>query len=777
MIVYKSDTDTFVERVRDNTITDIMQQTFEGFFGRRPGTSEVGSWQNSLSRVRDLIELAGLKDNMIALEYEVPYNQNRIDCLIFGVGDDSAHNVVLIELKQWSRVTPLEDEGNFVETYTGGSERVVPHPSQQVKGYHHYLTGFISAFEEPKPLILFSCAYCHNYERQDNDGIFAPFYREIISEFPVYAKSDVRSLAEKIRGLLAAGNGFEIFNRFMRSPVRPSKKLLDNVARVVKNEAVFSLLNEQITAKNLIWARVRRAKTKSVVIVHGGPGTGKSVIAVNLLAEAAAQGKKVLYGCKSKPFTEGLKALVGSDASLLFSNLYRFIPSRTKENEFDLLLIDEAHRIEKTSNFQYTKRVDQTDMPQVEQLIRCAKTSVFFIDDKQNVRSREIGSSALIQEVAKAHKCAVSEVALETQYRCMGSNDYLQWVESVLGFSEQRRMLSESDVFDFRIMDSPSALYDVLKEKEGQKANSARLVAGYCWPWSKTLDDSGALIKDVRIGDFAMPWETHDAIKRPPAGYVKWYEWAYKTQGIKQVGCIYTAQGFEFDYIGVIIGDDLRYDNATDNLKANIEASADPTLKSNPKAFASHVRNIYRVLLTRGMRGCYVYFVNDDTRRFFESRIQRGKPEIIPFQNSLPLLNLRAVANASYESLDGLFAEESVSWLPVKGGPFPKDRFLVRAEGDSMEPRIKDGDLCLFRRDPGGSRNGKIVLCRIEGFAGAAPLALIKQYRSARARAEEGAGEAKAVVLSSLNAKYEDIVFSEGDNLSILGIFEKTIET
>ena len=132
---------------------------------------------------------------MIALEYEIPYNQHRIDCLLFGRGRDNCQNVFQIELKQWSEVVSLEDEGNFVETYTGGSERVVPHPAQQVKGYHNYLKSFLSAFEEVPPLELFSCAYCHNYQNNAHTGIFAPIYERIISEYPVYTKNDVRVLA------------------------------------------------------------------------------------------------------------------------------------------------------------------------------------------------------------------------------------------------------------------------------------------------------------------------------------------------------------------------------------------------------------------------------------------------------------------------------------------------------------------------------------------------------------------------------------------------------
>ena len=176
---------------------------------------------------------------------------------------------------------------------------------------------------------------------------------------------------------------------------------------------------------------------------------------------------------------------------------------------------------------------------------------------RQNVRSSEVGNSELIRDAASRFGATVSEVTLETQYRCMGSNDYLLWIESVLGYSDEKRILRKEEQFDFRIFDSPQEIMDILNEKEREKPNSARMVAGFCWPWSSKLDSAGDLVKDVRIGEFAMPWETHDKITSIPKGYVRWYEWAYRPEGIKQVGCIYTAQGFEFDYVGVIIGNDL----------------------------------------------------------------------------------------------------------------------------------------------------------------------------------------------------------------------------
>ena len=268
------------------------------------------------------------------------------------------------------------------------------------------------------------------------------------------------------------------------------------------------------------------------------------------------------------------------------------------------------------------KKSDRSDMPQVEQLIRCSKISVFFIDDKQNVRSQEIGSSELIIEAAKKLNKTVSIVNLHSQFRCMGSNDYLLWLESALGYTDDKRILNRGDLFDFRIIDSPKKLYKLLSEEENKKENSARLIAGFCWPWSKNLNQNGELIRDVQIGNFSMPWETHMNISSPPKGYVRWYEWAYKPDGFKQVGCIYTAQGFEFDYIGVIIGDDLKYSKTKNRLVGNINATKDPRLKMDKDNFEIYIKNIYRTLLSRGMKGCYVHFVNKETEKYFKDRME-----------------------------------------------------------------------------------------------------------------------------------------------------------
>jgi DUF2075 family protein/phage repressor protein C with HTH and peptisase S24 domain len=801
LIVYQGTTEQFSKDVLNNRVADLMAAAFKSSFGHKPSNSEYNSWNNSCQHLKNLVSIAGLTNNMVCLEYEVPYNTGRIDCMFFGRGIDKKAYTVLMELKQWSQVEELDDEENFVETFVGGNIRKVPHPSQQVEGYHNHLINFVQVFELDENYNLFSCAYCHNYSKQPGIGLFADRYNKLIYEFPVYSKNDVQKLANKLKLLLSQGDGFEIFNRFMQSPIKPSKKLLENASKIVdQNKAVFSLLNEQLVAKNVIMSKVRKAektKQKSVIIVHGGPGTGKTVIALNILAELAGRGKSVFYGCKSKPFREALTHIVGKKSRILFSNLGRFIPSKVKANDLDVVLVDEAHRIENKSNSQYTKKQDRTEMPQTEQLIRCAKTAVFFIDDKQNVRSQEVGSSQLIEKYASQYDASFERVQLVTQFRCNGSDGYLDWLEYVLGYSKKLRKLTTSDNFVFKIFDSPDVLYKFIKSKELKKPNSARLVAGYCWPWSDPNPD-GSLVKDVVIEKFAMPWEAKDGKgMKVLKGIPKWYQWAYKTEGVEQIGCIYTAQGFEFDYIGVIVGNDLQYDSLSNSLVGNIEGNRDPTLKRAKADFDKYVKNIYRVLMSRGMKGCCVYFVDKKVEAFFknhmdsdidfpillpEDDVQREIEEMLrsieisidddlKYTEYLPLYSFSAACG--YFG-DGEPAEVD-GWIKVGDlRKINRNMFVVRACGKSMEPVIPADSFCIFRAPVVGSRNNKIVLVQHRNFydsdhGGAYS---IKKYSSEKRFDPDGNWQHEEINLHPINSDYTPISIPESESESFTVIAE-----
>jgi uncharacterized protein len=627
-IIYSSPVGKFFDDVRMRIFADKMQDNFLVHYGRRVGTPEYNSWRDTGDIIKSLLELSDIENSYMAFEYQIPYNQKRIDCLLFGKDHDGKEYIIHIELKQWTDVRMSDCDGNFVETYTGGALRLVAHPSQQVEGYNNYLKYFVEVIYDGGTS-LYGCSYCPNYNRKNGDGLFHNKYADIISEYPIYTHSEILDFAHKLNSLLKGGQGFSIFNKFMQSPIKPSQKLMENISNIILKKEDLSLLNEQLVAKNMILNRIKRAennKEKSVVIVKGGPGTGKTVIALNVLAQLSVGNKRrtVFFASKSKPLLEAIKNRIGNkEAKLIIRTLTSFTPSKAEENGVDILLIDEAHRIQNKSNMQFTPKEDRTDMPQVEQLIRCAKTSVFFIDDIQIIRSLEIGSTNLIKEIAKKYECKIDEIELVSQFRCNGSDSYLDWIERMLGHRNETKTVfnPELENFDFRIFKDPTTLYEELLKKNHPPEITSRLVAGYCWPWSKKLDDNKQLVKDVKIGLFEMPWETHGKVN-PPNGYPKWYEWAYKEGGIKQVGCIYTAQGFEFDYIGVIVGPDMKYDMLTDSLVGDVTQTKDAVLKRKKENFSQYVRNIYRVLMTRGMKGCYVYFVDKKTEEYFKKFIK-----------------------------------------------------------------------------------------------------------------------------------------------------------
>jgi len=614
-VIYHAPQEEFFNDVIMNKVASKMQEEADKY-SIYPGPSEIASWRNNCGKIRDLLALSGVSGTYVTFEYMVPYSMKRIDCMIYGKGKTS-ENVVHIELKQWSNegVKSSNSEGNFevdkddlkVEAYTGGAVRTVAHPSQQVRNYNDYLTGFIEVLSK-KELDIRGYAYCYNYVRKDGAALYDPIYNNLQREYRTYSGNEVSELAEKLKEALCNGDGFSIFNKMMKSRILPSRKLLDSAAQMVSegNASAFSLLGEQIVAKNAILDKIRRNK-KAVVIVKGGPGTGKTVIALNVLAELAGSKNKqykVHYATNSKSLLEGVKSKLPKDARLLFSSARTFIPAKFEENSLDVLLVDEAHRVERSPNTRYTPASLRTDLTQAQALMRAAKVCVFFIDDHQKIRGPEIGDVDMFRQTAESAGVKVEEVQLTSQFRCNGSDNYLDWIEDLL-YNEEITHKFSKDEFDFKVYDSPRKMYDDIVIENNKEGQTARIVAGFDWPWSSKLDENGELVKDVQIGDFAMPWETHMNITKPPKDYVQWYEWAYKESGIKQVGCIYTAQGFEFDYIGVIIGPDLYLDD-NGKIAVNTKAVKDPVLLRGGD-IEKFVRNIYRVLMTRGMKGCFVY--------------------------------------------------------------------------------------------------------------------------------------------------------------------------
>ena len=459
-----------------------------------------------------------------------------------------------------------------------------------------------------------------------------------------------------------------------------------------------------------------------------------------------------------------------------------------------MLLVDEAHRITLSPNHQYTKPENRTNMTMVDTLINCAKVTVFFIDDKQAIRSQEIGSTAMIRNAASNFGASIYETELYSQFRCNGSDNYLNWLDQIM-YNKQITSHFKSEEFDFKIFDNPQDLYDAIKEQNDKESQTARLCAGFCWPWSDKTDENGDLLKEVKIGSFAMPWETKDTIKPRPKGYVQWYEWAYKPEGIKQVGCIYTAQGFEFDYIGVIVGKDLRYDKETGVLYTDITATKDPTLKRSKEGFDDYVRNIYRVLMSRGMKGCYVYFCDNDVAEYFQQMMlpipekekNTQKALVIPMVSQeeqyithLPVYTIKA-ACGYFEDNSIIPENEEEGWVDIReyGIKANRNMFVVHAVGDSMLPKIKNGDLCVFELygpNNAGSRNGEIVLTECPSKDTDTDCHYtIKKYHSEFVQNEDGVLAHSKIELIPLNKDYDVIELDEETSYRTIGVLKCVI--
>jgi len=777
MILYSGNAAEFIQDTNFNRTADKLKVAFESYYYHKPGPAEVTAWINSLQYAKNLLEINDLHSTMVILEYELPYSSQRIDMSIFGRDSNSKDNMVIVELKQWSQVEPCDIDDNII-TYLGGKKQMHSHPSYQVQGYHNYLKDFVTLFEEKPEVILSSCVYCHNYPK--NGYLLSNKYAEIIKQFPVFTKDDFEQIGNYLKARLSQGNGLELFNRFKTASIKPSKKLIKHAREMIQGQKAFYLLDEQITANNAIIDRAKkcaRLKHKSVIIIQGGPGTGKSVIALNAIAELLNKGLSVYHATGSKSFTSTLRKIVGTRAGKLFKYFNTFKEKKYKINDVDVLVCDEAHRIRKSSNDRYTRREHISEIPQIDELVRVAKVSIFFIDDHQIVKPEEIGNSNLIKKAAIKFDADIYEFELKTQFRCSGSDGYLNWIDNLLDIRETaNKILTVNEKMDFKIFDSPNALYDAIKEKNAQKPNSARMVAGFCWPWSNPNPD-GTLVEDIVIGDFKMSWEGKDnkilAKDIPP-----WYLWAFDQNGFSQCGCIYTVQGFEFDYIGVIFGNDLVYDLKKKKWIGIRENSKDPTLKV--ENFADYARNVYRVLLTRGMKGCYVYFLDKDTERFFKSRMEKPvikveekKEEKIlrevaeeeKFVEYLPVYSLRAAAGKFSEGQE----VEEEGWIKADiGQKLGENMFVAKVVGHSMEPRIPDNSYCVFSFHSVGSRQGKIVLAQHRDIQDVETGGsyTVKRYRSEKKVESEDQWHHEKIILEPLNKDYEPIIItpeSEGD--------------
>lgn len=588
---------------------------------RRPSPAEQKSWARSIPALaRDLVD-AGLGDAEVLLEQQLPLNSGRIDAIVAGYHPKTGRpSYVVIELKQWSEAQTYEGNPELV-TINGYGGQPVLHPSAQVQSYCQYLLDFTPMLGEQEAHLA-GVAYLHNATDHSvmtlRDYPPSPTAQMVTGERRAELVEILQTTIDpNVPGMTAA-------DLLLNASEAPSRQLLTVAAAEIQDREQFVLLDEQRVAYNLVLHAVEKSRssdTKQVVIVSGGPGTGKSVIALSLLGELARQGRTVLHATGSRSFTKTLRKIAGHRSTrtkALFKYFNSFMDA--EKNGLDVLILDEAHRIRETSADRWTRASARTGRPQVEELISAARVPVFLLDEHQTVKPGELGSIEEITTYAASVGLPVHLIQLDDQFRCGGSEAYVGWVLRLLGlFPGGPIPWPGDDHFSLRMAESPQELEAAMRT-EKDRGYTARITAGYCWPWSKPLPN-GTLVDDVTIGSWSRPWNLRD--ERAVGGAPPSALWATDPAGFGQVGCVYTAQGFEYDWNGVIFGPDLVWRG--DRWVAQRSGSKDPNFRSvntvPNEEFDRLIRNVYKVLLTRGMIGTVIYSTDQETREMLRALI------------------------------------------------------------------------------------------------------------------------------------------------------------
>jgi uncharacterized protein len=615
--------------VVEHHFADLIAEQMSFRTGRRPSASEYRSWERSIPALRADLISAGLSDVEMLFEYQLPLTSKRADVVLVGQHPKTGRpSYLVVELKQWSHAERFEDSDTLVRIDQYG-QRPVTHPVLQVRGYCEYMLDFTAILAEA-PSSLAGVTYLHN---ATNAGVADLFRLPGDRMGRVYTGQQRSEFQDFLRSRFAEGHsGARYADALLASRIAPSKQLLAVAAIEVQQREMFVLLDEQRDAFNIVMhavERARHANNKTAVIISGGPGSGKSVIALSLLGELSRQGRTALHATGSRSFTHTLRKVAGARAPRV-QKMFQYFNSfmTTEPNSLDALILDEAHRIRETSVNRWTKAEFRSDRPQIEELIAAARVPVFLLDEFQVVRPGEQGTVEEIEKHARAQGMEVEKVNLDAQFRCGGSEEYLLWLKRLLGLMPGGPIRWIGDPhFDVEVVDSP---YEMEASLETRIADgySGRIAAGYCWPWSDPAPD-GTLVRDVRVGDWSRPWNLKGdrSVGGAPAAAL----WATDPAGFDQVGCVYTAQGFEYDYAGVIIGPDLVLRDS--GWKMVRSANKDPDFRNCTKVDDSQadrlIRNVYKVLLTRGMRGVAIHSVDRQTNDLLRALISNPSTEAI----------------------------------------------------------------------------------------------------------------------------------------------------
>ena len=616
MIVYSGLKSDFLSAVEEDSIAAEIEEKIYSVMHRRTAKNEFRSWENSLEYMYKVLNDSAIPDDSgVAIEYNIPQTSKRVDFIISGYGKKEEPNVVIIELKQWDKVEAVEGQDALVETFSGGAVRKVVHPSYQAWSYAAMIYDYNQNVQMGN-IVLHPCVYMHNYRKSNPEKLEQNQYKEYVEDAPVFARGEVSKLRDFVKNSIKTGDNKRILYEIDNGKIKPSKSLQNSIKSMLEGNQEFIMLDEQKVVfedilKNAL--ACMRDQKKRTIIIKGGPGTGKTVVAINLLAKLTNEGLFVQYTSKnSAPRNVYAKKLTGHKKSSI-NNMFKGSGSYVdaESNIVDAIICDEAHRLNEKSGMFHNLGENQ-----IKEIIQASLCSIFFIDESQRVTLSDIGTVAEIQKWAEKLDSEAIEMELISQFRCNGSDGYLAWLDEVLEIRETANFDLRDIDYDIRIVDSPDEVRNLIIERN-RTHNQSRILAGYCWEWIKS-GKNDSTVHDIKIGDFEMSWNLGNTTT-----------FAVDETSVNEIGCIHTSQGLEFEYVGVIIGDDMRYENGHVITDFTKRAKTDQSLKGIKKVYKENprlamkeadeiIKNTYRTLMTRGMKGCYVYCTDKKLAKYLK---------------------------------------------------------------------------------------------------------------------------------------------------------------
>lgn len=713
MIIYHNTAAKFFDDVVYNRITTKLKSAFSknNIFGGSQG--EVNSWNNSLQFMKNVLDYPGVPSNCeVAIEYSIPQTSKRVDFMLLGQNQSREDHVVIVELKQWAKVEKVDDiSKHSIKSDLRGNEPV-SHPSYQAFSYKSLILNYcdIPGIVQNS---LNPCAYLHNMTETYRNVLEDDIYSEWIEEAPVFLQEDVQKLRAFIEKYITAksSNG-DILYKIDFGKIRPSKALQDSLDCMLCGNKEFMMIDEQAVAYDFIMRAITDAhndQKKHVVVISGGPGTGKSVLAVNVLADSIRKLRlNASYITKNATPRNCYRELLARGSARRSINLQLAFLSphslpNTPYNSIDVGIFDEAHRMQ-MKPYMYKGE----DM--LKDAINAARVSVFFVDDDQRIAVADCYNVDKIYEYAKKQDAVLDTpepFELTSQFRCSGSNGYIAFLNDLLGIKETANKNFDFEGFDLQIFDTPEEMKKALEDAD-QGHNKSRMCAGYCYDWNVK---NGRGEYDIVIGDFKAKW---NLIQKAQI-------FAVDPDSFNEVGCIHTVQGMEFDYVGVIIGNDLKYKNnkvisdksaiSKDDKSSGIRGCKDEKLAERL------IKNTYKVLMTRGQKGCYIYCEDESLREYLRERLG-----IKDTSNVIDIPEIQTVMVRFYEAAPAAgpsadFGEERYEEIELPASEvLPGTDFVLQVNGNSMEPEIMNGELiCVSWKERKNIKNGDIGIFNVDG--------------------------------------------------------------